>query len=71
MPIMSVGKSSLSVAFGHLSLAGYRVTAYGVLGRGLLGGHLKPNLPVDDYRNFSARVRAANKWVYAATPSVA
>ena len=35
---------------------GIAVTAYGVLARGLLGGHLKPNLPADDYRNFSATV---------------
>ena len=42
------------------SSLGMAVTAYGVLGRGLLGGHLKPNLPVDDYRNFSARFQGDN-----------
>jgi aryl-alcohol dehydrogenase-like predicted oxidoreductase len=39
---------------------GIAVTAYGVLARGLLGGHLKPNLPADDYRNFSARLQGDN-----------
>jgi aryl-alcohol dehydrogenase-like predicted oxidoreductase len=39
---------------------GIAVTAYGVLARGLLGGHLKPNLPADHYRNFSARFRGDN-----------
>ena len=39
---------------------GIAVTAYGVLARGLLGGHLKPNLPADDYRNFSARFQGDN-----------
>ena len=36
------------------------VTAYGVLARGLLGGHIKLNLPADDYRNFSARFQGDN-----------
>jgi aryl-alcohol dehydrogenase-like predicted oxidoreductase len=36
------------------------VTAYGVLARGLLGGHLKPDLPANDYRNFSARFQREN-----------
>jgi aryl-alcohol dehydrogenase-like predicted oxidoreductase len=39
---------------------GIAVTAYGVLARGLLGAHLKPNLPADDYRNFSARFQGEN-----------
>ena len=39
---------------------GIAVTAYGVLARGLLGGHLKPSLPADDYRNFSARFQGEN-----------
>jgi aryl-alcohol dehydrogenase-like predicted oxidoreductase len=39
---------------------GIAVTAYGVLARGLLGGHLKSNLPANDYRNFSARFRGKN-----------
>jgi aryl-alcohol dehydrogenase-like predicted oxidoreductase len=30
---------------------GIAITVYGVLARGLLGGHLEPNLPADDYRN--------------------
>jgi aryl-alcohol dehydrogenase-like predicted oxidoreductase len=39
---------------------GIAVTAYGVLARGLLGGHLNSNLPADDYRNFSARFQGEN-----------
>jgi aryl-alcohol dehydrogenase-like predicted oxidoreductase len=39
---------------------GIAVTAYGVLARGLLGGHIKLNLPADDYRNFSARFQGEN-----------
>jgi hypothetical protein len=39
---------------------GIAVTAYGVLARGLLDGHLKPNLPADDYRNVSARLQGDN-----------
>jgi aryl-alcohol dehydrogenase-like predicted oxidoreductase len=39
---------------------GIAVSAYGVLARGLMGGHLKPNLPADDYRNFSARFQGEN-----------
>jgi aryl-alcohol dehydrogenase-like predicted oxidoreductase len=39
---------------------GIAVTAYGVLARGLLGGHLDSNLPPEDYRNFSARFRGNN-----------
>ena len=39
---------------------GVAVTAYGVLARGLLGGHLRPNLPTDDYRNFSPRFQGQN-----------
>jgi aryl-alcohol dehydrogenase-like predicted oxidoreductase len=39
---------------------GIAVTAYGVLARGLLGGHLEPNLPADDYRNFSAPFQGDN-----------
>jgi aryl-alcohol dehydrogenase-like predicted oxidoreductase len=39
---------------------GSAVTAYGVLARGLLGGHLKRNLPANDYRNFSARFQREN-----------
>jgi aryl-alcohol dehydrogenase-like predicted oxidoreductase len=39
---------------------GIAITAYGVLARGLLGGHLEPNLPADDYRNFSARFHGEN-----------
>jgi aryl-alcohol dehydrogenase-like predicted oxidoreductase len=39
---------------------GIAITAYGVLARGLLGDHLEPNLPADDYRNFSARFHGEN-----------
>jgi aryl-alcohol dehydrogenase-like predicted oxidoreductase len=39
---------------------GIAVTAYGVLARGLLGGHLDSNLPPEDYRNFSARFQGNN-----------
>jgi len=39
---------------------GVAITAYGVLARGLLGGHLKPNLPVGDYRSSSARFQGDN-----------
>jgi aryl-alcohol dehydrogenase-like predicted oxidoreductase len=39
---------------------GIAVTAYGVLARGLLGGHLNSDLPPDDYRNFSARFQGKN-----------
>ena len=39
---------------------GVAVTAYGVLARGLLGGHLNSNLPPEDYRNFSARFQGTN-----------
>ena len=36
---------------------GIAVTAYGVLARGLLGGHLNSDLPPEGCRNFSARFR--------------
>jgi aryl-alcohol dehydrogenase-like predicted oxidoreductase len=36
------------------------ITAYGVLARGLLAGHLEPDLPADDYRIFSARFQGKN-----------
>jgi aryl-alcohol dehydrogenase-like predicted oxidoreductase len=39
---------------------GIAVTAYGVLARGLLGGHLNSDLPPEDYRNFSARFQGEN-----------
>jgi aryl-alcohol dehydrogenase-like predicted oxidoreductase len=39
---------------------GIAVTAYGVLARGLLGGHLNSDLPPEDYRNFSARFQGKN-----------
>jgi aryl-alcohol dehydrogenase-like predicted oxidoreductase len=39
---------------------GIAVTAYGVLARGLLGGHLDSDLPPEDYRNFSARFQGNN-----------
>jgi aryl-alcohol dehydrogenase-like predicted oxidoreductase len=39
---------------------GIAITAYGVLARGLLGGHLGPDLPADDYRNFFARFQGKN-----------
>lgn len=39
---------------------GISISAYGVLARGLLGGHLGPDLPADDYRNFSARFQGEN-----------
>jgi aryl-alcohol dehydrogenase-like predicted oxidoreductase len=45
---------------GNCRSLGIAVTAYGVLARGLLGGHLEPNLAADDYRNFSARFQGEN-----------
>jgi aryl-alcohol dehydrogenase-like predicted oxidoreductase len=39
---------------------GIAVTAYGVLARGLLGGHLNSDLPPEHYRNFSARFQGKN-----------
>jgi aryl-alcohol dehydrogenase-like predicted oxidoreductase len=39
---------------------GIAVTAYGVLARGLLGGHLNSDLPPEDYRNLSARFQGEN-----------
>jgi aryl-alcohol dehydrogenase-like predicted oxidoreductase len=39
---------------------GIAITAYGGLARGPLGGYLGPNLPADDYRNFSARFQGEN-----------
>jgi len=39
---------------------GIAITAYGVLARGLLGGHLKALPPADDYRSFSPRFQGEN-----------
>jgi aryl-alcohol dehydrogenase-like predicted oxidoreductase len=39
---------------------GIAITAYGVLARGLLGGHLKGILPTDDCRSFSPRFQGDN-----------
>jgi aryl-alcohol dehydrogenase-like predicted oxidoreductase len=39
---------------------GIAITAYGVLARGLLGGHLKGFLPAEDYRSFSPRFQGDN-----------
>jgi diketogulonate reductase-like aldo/keto reductase len=39
---------------------GIAITAYGVLARGLLGGHLKALPPANDYRRFSPRFRGKN-----------
>jgi len=39
---------------------GIAITAYGVLARGLLGGHLKAALPAGDFRRFSPRFQGDN-----------
>ena len=39
---------------------GVAITAYGVLARGLLGGHLQAAGPVRDYRRFSSRFQGAS-----------
>jgi pyridoxine 4-dehydrogenase len=39
---------------------GIAITAYGVLARGLLGGHLNSDLAPEDYRNFSIRFQGKN-----------
>ena len=39
---------------------GVAITAYGVLARGLLGGHLSALLPADDHRRYSPRFQGDN-----------
>ena len=39
---------------------GIAITAYGVLARGLLGGHLKRSPPTEDYRSLSPRFQGDN-----------
>jgi aryl-alcohol dehydrogenase-like predicted oxidoreductase len=39
---------------------GIAITAYGVLARGLLGGHLEGAPPTEDYRSFSPRFQGEN-----------
>jgi aryl-alcohol dehydrogenase-like predicted oxidoreductase len=39
---------------------GIAITAYGVLARGLLGGHLERSPPTEDYRSFSPRFQGDN-----------